>query len=170
MCHQHKGRCKHTTSAASKPCRRVTAVQRVPSAYGPVLHSSNGPTAAASPHLSSASLPPKLPMQLSSRHPLDTALLPVLTCCQALDLLGEGGTEQHGLALAGGGHVLPLHDAPAGQQQGAGAHRTEKCIMSARQARSEENTVNTRSCRRTKTTNSVPAVQLSQHAAGASCC
>lgn len=41
------------------------------------------------------------------------------TCCQALDLLGEGGTEQHGLALASGRHVLALHDTPgaAGQQQ-----------------------------------------------------
>lgn len=43
-------------------------------------------------------------------------LLPVLTCCQALYLLGEGGTEQHGLALAGGGHVLTLNNAPAGQK------------------------------------------------------
>lgn len=43
----------------------------------------------------------------------------LLTCCQALDLLGEGGTEQHGLALAGGGHVLTLHNAPAGTQVGS---------------------------------------------------
>jgi hypothetical protein len=35
------------------------------------------------------------------------------TCCQALDLLGERGTEQHRLALARGRHVLALHDAPA---------------------------------------------------------
>jgi hypothetical protein len=47
------------------------------------------------------------------RHQLGCAYL---TCCQALDLLGEGGAEQHGLALAGGGHVLTLDNAPAGQQ------------------------------------------------------
>lgn len=37
-----------------------------------------------------------------------------LTCCEALDLLGECGTEEHGLALAGGGHVLALNNAPFG--------------------------------------------------------
>jgi hypothetical protein len=36
-------------------------------------------------------------------------------CSQALDLLGEGGREEHRLALAGGGHVLALNNAPAGK-------------------------------------------------------
>jgi hypothetical protein len=36
---------------------------------------------------------------------------------QALNLLGEGGREQHGLALASGGHVLALNNAPAGNSK-----------------------------------------------------
>ena len=51
-------------------------------------------------------------------------------CGQALDLLGEGGREEQGLALAGAGHVLLIHN-PAGQvgrrDRWAGGGQGEQC-------------------------------------------
>lgn len=139
LCVIHTGRCKHTTTAAADwrwssrrhprdcPCKCATACSE-----SPVLtvlcctarHSSSGPSGCCHPPVLRRIAAVQASYAAEQLTPLDSALLPMLTCCQALDLLGECGTEQHGLALAGGGHVLTLHDAPA-KQEAADAQDTK---------------------------------------------